>query len=55
MNGDGTDAENSTQAAPRWMLAIGGGLAAAACSLVFALWGVNGPTYLFDLIAAYCG
>jgi len=32
-----------------------GGAAVALCSLVFLLWGINGPIYLFDLVAAYCG
>jgi len=27
---------------------------AAATVLSFVLWGLNGPAYLVDLIAAYC-
>jgi len=26
----------------------------AATALSFVLWGLNGPAYLVDLIAAYC-
>ena len=26
----------------------------AATAVSFVLWGVNGPAYLVDLIAAYC-
>ena len=29
-------------------------LVAAATVLSFVLWGLNGPAYLVDLIAAYC-
>ncbi len=27
---------------------------AAAALLSFVLWGLNGPAYLLDLVAAYC-
>jgi hypothetical protein len=29
-------------------------LAVAATAASFVLWGLNGPAYLVDLIAAYC-
>ena len=29
-------------------------LVAAATVVSFVLWGLNGPAYLVDLIAAYC-
>jgi hypothetical protein len=29
-------------------------LVAAAIAVSFVLWGLNGPAYLVDLIAAYC-
>jgi hypothetical protein len=29
-------------------------LVIAATALSFVLWGLNGPAYLVDLIAAYC-
>ena len=29
-------------------------LVAAAMALSFVLWGLNGPAYLVDLVAAYC-
>jgi hypothetical protein len=50
-----TEAESSARAAPHWMLWIVGGVGVAVCSLILLLWGVAGPTYIFDLIAAYCG
>ena len=31
-----------------------GALVAAAIAVSFILWGLNGPAYLVDLIAAYC-
>ena len=30
------------------------GLLVAATAVSFILWGLNGPAYLVDLIAAYC-
>jgi hypothetical protein len=50
-----TDAGSSAQAAPRWMLWMIGCAGVAVCGLVLLLWGVNGPRYILDLIAAYCG
>jgi hypothetical protein len=35
-----------------WMA---GGIGVAICALVFLLWGRNGPAYIVDLIAAFCG
>ena len=29
-------------------------LVVAVIAVTFVLWGVNGPAYLIDLIAAYC-
>ena len=29
-------------------------LVVAATAVSFVLWGLNGPAYLIDLIAAYC-
>jgi hypothetical protein len=40
--------------APRWLLWTVGAVAAVVCITAFLLWGINGPTYIFDLIAAYC-
>jgi len=40
--------------APRWLLWAGAGAAAAICVTILLIWGIHGPTYLFDLIAAYC-
>jgi hypothetical protein len=41
--------------APRWLLWTAGAAALAVCVAVLLLWGIYGPTYIFDLIAAYCG
>jgi len=38
----------------RWLLWAGGVAAVAVCLVILLMWGVHGPTYLFDLIAAYC-
>ena len=54
MTGSNARAQSS-QAAPHWVVWIIGGIAVALCCFVFLLWGINGPIYLFDLIAAYCG
>jgi hypothetical protein len=37
-----------------WLLWAGGGAAVAICIVILLMWGIHGPTYLFDLIAAYC-
>jgi hypothetical protein len=55
MSGMSTEAKNSAQAVARWMVWIVSGLGIALCALTLLLWGLNGPTYIFDLIAAYCG
>ena len=39
---------------PGWLLWAGGGVAVAICIAILLMWGIYGPTYLFDLIAAYC-
>lgn len=39
------------QAALLWGAAS---LVVAATALSFVMWGLNGPAYLVDLIAAYC-
>ena len=38
-------ARSSTHPAPHWVAWIIGGAAVALCSLVFLLWGINGPIY----------
>ena len=60
MSSQHTDAKSSIdksspQTAPHWMAWIAGVVGVALCALIFLLWGVNGPSYIFDLIAAYCG
>lgn len=37
-----------------FLLWAGAVVVAAAAGISFVLWGVNGPAYLVDLIAAYC-
>ncbi len=37
-----------------FLLWAGGGVAVAVCILILLMWGIYGPNYLFDLIAAYC-
>ncbi len=37
-----------------FMLWSAAGLIVAATAVSFVLWGLNGPAYLVDLIAAYC-
>ena len=39
---------------PRWLLWAGGATAVAICLAILLMWGILGPTYIFDLIAAYC-
>src|SRR5258707_15360555 len=51
MNSVSTDAKTP----PRWALWIVGVGGFGVYSLALLLWGLNGPTYIFDLIAAYCG
>jgi hypothetical protein len=49
------DAGNPAHTAPHWLLWIAGGVAAAVGGAALLLWGVMGPAYILDLIAAYCG
>jgi hypothetical protein len=39
---------------PTALLWAAAALVVAATALSFVLWGLNGPAYLVDLIAAYC-
>jgi hypothetical protein len=50
-----TDAGNAAQTAPHWLLWIVGSVAAVVGGVALLLWGIMGPTYILDLIAAYCG
>ena len=43
------------RAARQWMAWIAGGIGVIVCAVVFLLWGRNGPAYILDLIAAFCG
>jgi len=36
------------------LLWVSASLVVAATAVSFVLWGMNGPAYLVDLIAAYC-
>jgi hypothetical protein len=37
-----------------YLLWVSAGLFVAICIAILLIWGMHGPTYLFDLIAAYC-
>jgi hypothetical protein len=50
-----SDTGNPVQAAPHWLLWIVGSVAVAVGGVALLLWGIMGPTYILDLIAAYCG
>jgi hypothetical protein len=39
---------------PGLLLWAGGGFAIGICIVILLMWGMYGPNYLFDLIAAYC-
>jgi|GEM_PF-6348962 len=39
---------------PRWLLWAGGAMTVAICLAILLMWGILGPAYIFDLIAAYC-
>jgi hypothetical protein len=39
----------------RSMAWMAGAIGVAVCAAVFLLWGRNGPSYILDLIAAFCG
>ena len=39
----------------RSMAWMAGGIAVVICAVIFLLWGRNGPSYILDLIAAFCG
>jgi hypothetical protein len=54
MNSTSTDGKNSPVSG-HWMLWIIGGLAGSIAAVAFLLWGINGATYIVDLIAAFCG
>jgi hypothetical protein len=47
-------AQPSPPNAHRWLLWTAGTVVAAVCIAVFLLWGIYGPSFIFDLIAAYC-
>ncbi len=47
-------AERLPRNRPRWLLWAGGALALAICLAILLMWGILGPAYIFDLIAAYC-
>ena len=39
---------------PRWIKWWLGGTGIALCLAILALWGLHGPSYILDLITAYC-
>ncbi len=48
-------AEALPRTVPRWFIWAAGAVAVAVALAVFLLWGIYGATFIFDLIAAYCG
>jgi len=50
----GSPTSSVSRKLPSFLLWAGGGVAVAVCILILLMWGIYGPTYLFDLIAAYC-
>ena len=40
--------------APHWLLWSAGVVAAMLCVAAFLLWGLHGPSMLFDMIVALC-
>ena len=50
----GSPTNSVSRKLPSFLLWAGGGVAVAVCILNLLMWGIYGPTYLFDLIAAYC-
>jgi hypothetical protein len=38
----------------RWLIWSAGITALALCLTAFMLWGINGPSILFDMIVALC-
>jgi hypothetical protein len=41
-------------ATPHRLLWSTGVVALLLCAVAFALWGINGTTTLFDMVAAFC-
>jgi hypothetical protein len=55
MTGQGDGVTNRPRGSSGLVLWFAGGAGVAVCALLLLLWGINGPTYIFDLIAAFCG
>ena len=47
--------KRTARAVGRWMAWMAGGIGVVICAVIFLLWGRNGPSYILDLIAAFCG
>jgi hypothetical protein len=45
----------SEHGVPPWLMWATAGIGLAVCTMLLLLWGLHGPTYIFDLIAAFCG
>jgi hypothetical protein len=48
-------ARPATRIVHLWLIGLSGALVLTLCSTAFLLWGLYGPAYILDLIAAYCG
>jgi hypothetical protein len=55
MNAVHVPEKSTRESASQWAVWMSAGAVIALCAVVFLLWGLNGPVYLFDMIAAYCG
>ncbi|BAT61399.1 hypothetical protein GJW-30_1_03956 [Variibacter gotjawalensis] len=44
----------ATNTSPRWLVWGAAFAGAAVLGGLFAVWGIEGPKYLLDVIAAYC-
>jgi hypothetical protein len=50
----GPAAEPSRADTPHWLLWLTGTVAFTLCIVAFLLWGINGASTLFDMMAALC-
>jgi hypothetical protein len=44
----------ASAALPRWLRYWLAGTGLVLCLAILALWGLHGPSYILDLVTAYC-